>query len=104
MKNALKWLLWLWISVVIWGAGPIGKAASNALREAGIRVAGYVELDPRKIGQNIHGAPVVDTAAGLAMSGPLHVMAVGQEGVREQIDGLMRRAGFRPLKDFVAFA
>ena len=45
--------------VVVWGAGPIGKAWSRDLRRGGHRVAAFVEVDPDKIGQRIHGAPVV---------------------------------------------
>ena len=100
-------------SVVIWGAGPVGKALSRALQGAGVEVAAFVELDPRKIGQEIHGAPVLDTPAGLALGGvgaggqagtEFHLAAVGQEGARGQIRGLLEGAGKRPLKDFVAVA
>ena len=62
---------------VVWGAGPVGKAFSRALQEAGTGVAAFVDLDPRKIGQEIHGAPVLDTEAGLRARGPLHLAAVG---------------------------
>ncbi len=63
-----------------------------------------MELDPRKIGQEIHGAPVVDTASGLAMRGPLHLAAVGQEGARERIVALLEGAGLAPLREFVPVA
>ncbi len=90
--------------VVIWGAGPVGKALSRALRSAGVGLEAFVELDPRKIGQEIHGAPVVDTASGLAMRGPLHLAAVGQEGARERIVALLEGAGLAPLREFVPVA
>lgn len=44
---------------VVWGAGPIGKTFARELADAGSRVAAFVELDPQKIGQEIHGAPVI---------------------------------------------
>lgn len=112
-------------SVVIWGAGPVGKTLSRALQREGVELQAFVDLDPRKIGQEIHGAPVVDTAAGLALdegavgeaaegarSGPpvgdaarpLHLAAVGQEGARRRIAALLRNAGKRPMRDFVAMA
>ncbi len=107
--------------VVIWGAGPVGKALSRALQDADVAVAAFVELDPRKIGQEIHGAPVLDTAEGLAMGSggtggvdprareadrrsPLHLAAVGQEGARQRINDLLEGAGKQPLRDFVAVA
>lgn len=90
--------------VVIWGAGPVGKALSRELRGAGVRVVAFVELDPRKIGQEIHGAPVLDTESGLGTRGPLHVAAVGQEGARKRLISLFEGAGFIELEDFVAMA
>ncbi|MDX1647229.1 MAG: glycosyltransferase [Longimicrobiales bacterium] len=91
-------------SVVIWGAGPVGKALSRALRGAGTPVSAFVDLDPRKIGQEIHGAPVLDVHDGVALEGPLHLAAVGQEGARERIVGLLEAAGRKVLRDFVAVA
>lgn len=97
--------------VVIWGAGPVGKGLSRALQDAGVELTAFVELDRRKIGQEIHGAPVVDTSAGLALGprgragpAPLHLAAVGQEGARRRITELLEGAGMRPLDDFVAMA
>lgn len=107
--------------VVIWGAGPVGKAVSRALQDAGVAVVAFVELNPRKIGQEIHGAPVLDTAGGLAIGSggtggvdprageagvrsPLHLAAVGQEGARQRINDLLEGAGKQPLRDFVAVA
>jgi glycosyltransferase involved in cell wall biosynthesis len=89
---------------VVWGAGPVGKAFSRALAEAGARVLAFVEVDPRKIGQEIHGAPVVDTAGGLAQQGALHLCAVGQPGVREELRAILRGAGLREPRDFLAVA
>lgn len=90
--------------VVIWGAGPVGKGWSKALREADVELRAFVELDPRKIGQEIHGAPVVDTGTGAAMGGVLHLAAVGQEGARGRICGTLEAAGRRVMEDFVAVA
>jgi len=91
-------------AAVIWGAGPVGKGWARALQEAGSIVEAFVELDPRKIGQTIHGAPVLDTKAALERRGSLHLAAVGQEGARGRITGLLEGAGHRPTEDFVAVA
>jgi len=90
--------------VVIWGAGPVGKAVSRAVRAHGARLEAFVELDPRKIGQEIHGAPVVDTERGLAMRRAYHLAAVGQEGARERLRELLAGAGYAPVREFVAVA
>lgn len=90
--------------VVIWGAGPVGKTLARSLGAAGTRVAAFVELDPRKIGQVIHGAPVLNTSDGLALRGPLHLAAVGQPGARDRLIGVLREAGMVAGEDFVAVA
>jgi hypothetical protein len=89
---------------VVWGAGPVGKAAARALLGAGTPVRAFVEVDPRKIGQEIHGAPVVDAAEGVRIGGALHLAAVGQEAARQRIRGSMEEAGLEALRDFVAIA
>lgn len=88
----------------VWGAGPVGKAFARALLAAGTPVAAFVEVDRRKIGQEIHGAPVLDTPGGLALQGVLHLAAVGQPGGRQTLRGLLREGGLEELRDFVAVA
>lgn len=89
---------------VVWGAGPVGKAFARELDARGERVKAFAEVDPRKIGQEIHGAPVVDTEGGLAYVDALHLAAVGQQGARETLRGVLAGAGFTEMEDFVAVA
>ena len=88
---------------VVWGAGKIGKAWARALLARGVRVLAFVEVDPRKLGQRIHGAPVMDVASGSALRGGLHLGAVGQPGARERIRAEARRRGLKDA-DLVAVA
>ncbi|HUP18360.1 MAG TPA: glycosyltransferase family A protein [Gemmatimonadota bacterium] len=90
--------------VVIWGAGPTGKAFARALAAAGIRLRAFVELDPRKIGKRIHGAPVVSPDAIDGLRGAFCVAAVGQAGGREEIRAALSAAGWRELEEYVAVA
>jgi hypothetical protein len=89
---------------VVWGAGPIGKSAARALRAAGTEVGAFVELNPRQLGQRIHGAPVVGIEAAFEIEGVLHLAAVGQPGARERLRGLLAGAGLEELSDYVAIA
>lgn len=91
-------------TAVVWGAGPVGKAMARALLEAGTRVEAFVDLDPRKIGQTIHDAPVVRPADVPLFPGALVLGAVGSPGARAEIRREARRLGLRELKDFVAVA
>jgi glycosyltransferase involved in cell wall biosynthesis len=90
--------------IVVWGAGPTGKAFSRCLAEAAVPVRAFVELDPRKVGQEIHGAPVVSPDGVGAYRGSLCVAAVGQDGAREEIRGELSARGWREMTDFCAVA
>lgn len=91
-------------AVVIWGAGKVGKGWARALWARGHRVAAFVEVDPAKVGQRIHGALVVAVAAAGTFAGALHLAAVGQKGARERIRAEARRHGLEDGRDLVAVA
>lgn len=85
---------------VVWGAGPTGKAFARSLVEAGGRLRAFVDLDPRKIGQSIHGVPVVEPAGVRAYRDALVLAAVGQEGARTEIRRTLTRAGWAEPEEF----
>jgi glycosyltransferase involved in cell wall biosynthesis len=90
--------------LVLWGATDTGRGLSRRLQALGARVAGFVELDPRKVGQRIHGAPVVPPA-GLAALGEVHVLcAVGAKGAREDLRSWLRAHGRAEGADFTVVA
>lgn len=91
-------------AVVIWGAGPVGKGFARRLLAAGTRVTAFAELNPRQIGQEIHGAPVLDASEAVDARGPLHLAAVGQAGARDRIVAFLRAARMVEMDDFVAVA
>lgn len=91
--------------VVLWGAGPIGKAWSKELRARGVAVAAFVEVDPAKIGQVVHGAPVLGLAGAASVGGrPLHLACVGSAGARARIRAEATRLGLAEPDDLVAVA
>ena len=90
--------------VLIWGAGRVGKGFSRELAQVGVPVIAYAEVSPRKIGQNIHGAPVLDADEALRLKDVLHLASVGQEGARQSLRNLLSKAGYRELENFVAMA
>jgi glycosyltransferase involved in cell wall biosynthesis len=90
--------------VVVWGAGPVGREWSRALRAAGHEVCAFVEVDPRKVGRRRHGAPVVAVAEAGRLRGPLHLAAVGKKGARERIRSEAARLGLVDGIDLVAVA
>ena len=90
--------------VLMWGAGPVGKGMARALQAEGHDVAAFVELDARKVGQTIHGAPVVGPRALRTYRGCYALAAVGQPGAREEIRAALSGAGWREVEDFCAVA
>jgi len=90
--------------VVVWGAGPIGKAWGRDLRARGHRLLAFVEVAPRRLGQSIGGAPVVPVAGAAAYPGALHLAAVGQPGARRRIRRAAARLGLRDGRELLAVA
>jgi glycosyltransferase involved in cell wall biosynthesis len=91
-------------AAVVWGAGPTGKAFARELLAHGTPLAAFVEVDPRKLGKRIHGAPVVPVERAVESPGSLHFGAVaGLEG-RTRVRELAARLGLVEGSDFVAVA
>jgi glycosyltransferase involved in cell wall biosynthesis len=89
--------------IAIWGAGRVGKAWSRALRARGHRPVAFVEVDPRKLGQRIHGTPVMTTEEAGQLRGALHLAAVGRRAARERIRAEASRLGL-PHEGLIAVA
>ncbi len=86
--------------VALWGAGETGRAFARALGAHGIRVGMFLEVDRKKIGRTVLGAPVhAFEEAGRARGLPL-LVAVGAPGARELIRAELGRQGFVEVRDY----
>jgi glycosyltransferase involved in cell wall biosynthesis len=101
LRHLTSWRLGGSRKVGIWGAGPHGKRWSRLLRARGVAVDFFVEVAPRKIGQRIHGAPVISGAGLPAPGETLVLVAVGVEGARELIRAELGRRGWTEPLDFL---
>jgi GT2 family glycosyltransferase len=90
--------------VVVWGAGPVGKACAWALRGEGVSVAAFADVDPRKLGNRIEGVPVLSHVEAARVHGALAVGAVAGPAARERLRALAAAEGRRDGADFVAVA
>lgn len=90
--------------LVVWGAGPIGKAFAREVQRQGGDVLAFVDLDPRKIGQRIHGATVIPPSRVHEYRDAFCVAAVGQPGARAEIRRELSEAGWSEPDEFVAVA
>jgi glycosyltransferase involved in cell wall biosynthesis len=88
-------------SVSVWGAGRVGKDFARSLDATGVTVESFFDIDPRKIGQEIHGAPVHDARDVTRLLDSYLLVAVGAAGarglIREELDaaGLQEGAQYR---------
>jgi glycosyltransferase involved in cell wall biosynthesis len=81
-------------SLTIWGAGEIGVRLTRALVERGLTVTHLIDLNPRKIGQTIHGARVVTPEALHAPGDEPLLAAVGAKGARAEIRAWLSSRGW----------
>ena len=86
--------------VALWGAGETGKAFADALLREGVRTGLFVDVDPRKIGRTVRGAPVIAHAQASRVRGLPLLVAVGAPGARPLIRAELTRQGFAELRDF----
>lgn len=86
--------------VVLAGAGLEGRAWCRSLESEGIRVAAWVDVDPRKVGRTLHGAPVV-AADKMVSDGRKLLITVGTRGARDGVRSWAIGAGFRDGRDFL---
>ncbi len=110
--------LWDWLAannprhpeVWAWGAGRESRRRLAPLVAHGLVVAAYVDIDPRKIGQNVAGARVLNREAipqrpaqpRSRSVAPFVLVNVGSHGAREQILGWLAPRGYLPGEGCVA--
>ena len=86
--------------VALWGAGETGRAFADGLRRVGIRVVAFVEVDQKKVGRTIRGAPVHHFEEVGRLRGLPLLVAVGAPGARDLIRAELARRGFEELRHF----
>jgi glycosyltransferase involved in cell wall biosynthesis len=89
--------------VVIAGAGQEARAWQRLLLADGVVVSNWLDIDPRKIGKILHGAPVVRPEE-LNLAGRKMITAIGLRGAREQFRSVAEKLGWQEGADFVSVA
>lgn len=90
-------------SVIMAGAGLEGRAWQRLLAAEGIGVSCWLDVDPRKIGRHLHGAPVIHPRD-LRPGGEKMLVAIGVRGAREEFRRLAHPMGLREGLDFICVA
>ncbi len=91
-------------SYVLWGYGHTGRALRRALLAEGKRASHIVEMHPGRLGNTIHGAPVIRPGELARLRGHRVVVSVSGEVPRRRIRAAMAHMGFRELLEFVCAA
>jgi glycosyltransferase involved in cell wall biosynthesis len=86
--------------VAIWGAGETGRAFARALAPHRVSVVLFLEVDRRKIGRTVAGAPVVSYEEAERARGLPLLVAVGAAGARDLIRAELGRRGFEEVRDY----
>jgi glycosyltransferase involved in cell wall biosynthesis len=86
--------------VILAGAGVEGRGWRRALAAEGIGISLWVDVDPRKIGRTLHGAPVLGPADVSPGKGKM-LLTVGTPGARDGLRMWAGKAGFREWEDFI---
>jgi hypothetical protein len=86
--------------VILWGAGRITRRRARSLLEHGVRIEAFIDIDLRKIGRRLHGAPVLGPEALPPAGAAFLVSYVRSAGAREAVEAHLRAAGHRPGVDY----
>ncbi len=91
--------------VVIWGAGPIGKQMARLVGRNNVPVHAFIDIDDRKIGNQINGIQVLDPLQWRA-SAPSTVLlsAVGNSNARSEIRKFVTPLGYEEGENFFCVA
>lgn len=89
---------------ILWGYGGTGRALRRALAAEGKQPAYIVELHPRRLGNRIHGAPVVPPAALPALPRTPLVASVAGAPARAAIRAHLDALGWVETREYVCAA
>ncbi len=89
---------------VLWGYGGTGRALRRALLAHGKHVTHVIEVHPGRLGNRIHGAPVVAPEALPGLPRVPLVVSVARSGPRGLIRSALGAMGYHETRDYVCAA
>ncbi|MDP6583588.1 MAG: glycosyltransferase [Anaerolineales bacterium] len=91
-------------TIIIWGAGQMGKRISNHLIRSESPVNSFLDINPRKIGQTLRGRPIYSAnhlpTLWQQSARPVVLVSVGSHGARSLIRNKMQNWGFNETEDY----
>jgi len=90
--------------LVVWGGGRETRKRAEFLCQHGVRICSYIDIDPRRIGQVIHGRPVWAEEDIPSPEDCFVASFVGSRGARDDIRGRLVLRGFVEGRHFIMAA
>ncbi|BBM87920.1 glycosyltransferase [Candidatus Uabimicrobium amorphum] len=91
--------------VVVWGAGKKARQYAALLRDYGVNIQGYIDVDAKKIGKTIHQKPVYHYEKDFVQYSDFFVLSyVGNRGIRDKITAYLEERGLTNGVDFLLMA
>jgi glycosyltransferase involved in cell wall biosynthesis len=87
-------------SVTLWGVGLEGKEWRKVLLDVGIAVHHWIDIDPGKLGQTIHGAEVAEPDSLKPGCGPM-LITIGVRGARRLVREKCHELGLIEGRDYI---
>ncbi|MGA0173167.1 MAG: glycosyltransferase [Phycisphaerales bacterium] len=85
----------------LWGAGRVTRRRFDGLAERGVPIAGFIDIDPDRVGQRSLGVPIVGPDHLPSIETSFIVSGVGVRGAREEIRRTLLQSGRREGEDFL---
>jgi glycosyltransferase involved in cell wall biosynthesis len=93
-----------WPEVIVWGAGRTTRKRAQHLEACGARVRMWVDIDEKKIGHTVGGAPVVGPADLPPPGEGFVIPFVGSRSARKEIRAWLESHGYVLERDFIPAA
>ncbi len=90
--------------VIVWGAGMMGRRLTKHLVREGIQPIAVVDIDPRKVGRTLRGAPIIWPEQLDERPDAFIIAAVGSEGARGLIRARLDEMGRVEVRDYLCAA
>jgi glycosyltransferase involved in cell wall biosynthesis len=92
------------LPLIILGAGPTGRQMYDLLQAEGREVAGFIDINPRRIGGLKRNKPVWGTQEPEQWPAGMILVAVGSRGAREEISSFLSTCNRQEGKDYLFVA
>jgi hypothetical protein len=86
---------------VVWGSSRANRKRARLLSPYGIRIRAYVDVNPNKIGQEIHGIPVWSPDQLPAAGSCFIIPFVSNKKAKVEIGEALRKKGYREGIDYL---